>query len=140
MKIEVKKLNENATVPTKSHNTDAGWDLYSSNECDVPPNFRILVETNISMKIPDGYYGQIFDRSGNAFKKGLHCMAGVIDSSYRGEIKVLINNTTKDHQYIEKGDRIAQMIILPVPYGVMVEVKELDETKRGAGGFGSTDK
>ena len=142
-KIKVLKLTETATIPTKSHKTDAGWDLYFDypGEMDIEGGFRYLASTGIALKIPEGYYGQIFDRSGYAFKKGLHTMAGVIDSSYRGEIKVLLYNTRQkemDKVSILPGDRIAQIVILPVPEFEMEETKQLDETERSDGGFGST--
>lgn len=133
-----KKLCSEATIPTKSHVLDAGWDLYSSEHQDIPPSRWGLVNTGISMAIPEGYAGLIWPRSGLAVKKGIDVFAGVIDSGYRGEIKVCLFNSSKLYIEIQKGDRVAQILFQEVPKMTMVEVDELNESKRGGDGFGSS--
>jgi dUTP diphosphatase len=136
--IKIKKLdNLNAKIPTKNK-LDAGWDLYSSEDNYIEHGDTITIKTDISIVIPQGFYGQIFDRSGIAFNRRLHTMGGVIDSSYRGEIKIIITNLGLLTQVINKGDRIAQLVILPVPEVELVEVDSLENTERGNKGFGSS--
>ena len=155
-KILVKKLSEDATLPKFNHNTDAGLDLYSAVNIVVKPKLRELVKTNIAVKaivklnflenfinwLCDNKwktYFKIEDTSGNAYKKGTRTLAGVIDSDYRGDIGVIIYNTSEEPIEIKKGDKIAQMILHRVPYiESILEVNELDETDRGAKGYGSS--
>ena len=140
--FQVKRTN-NAKLPTKAHSGDAGWDLYSSSIQDivVEPNSRAIIPTGCSFAIPEGYYGRIADRSGNACKMGVHVLAGVIDSQYRGEVKICLMNLDRDNSLrINYGDKIAQMIITKIHEGEMVEVEDLDSTERGADGFGSTGR
>ena len=145
----IKRLSEDAVIPTRSNLTDAGYDLYVPHAFLIMPHTRSLVPTHISMAIPDGYAGLIWDRSGLAVKKGLHRAAGVIDSGYRGEIKVCMHNSSHgrgwwpyDHtKYkIKSGDKIAQIIIHKIPEITLTEVDELSESNRGKLGFGSSDK
>ncbi len=136
--IKVKKLHPQAIVPRYAHLRDAGMDLYSNEEIILQPGDRALVPTGISMAIPTGNVGLIWDRSGLAAKNGLTTLGGVIDQSYRGEIKVVIYNSSNVAFIIEKGMRIAQMLIQPVEQKEIREVESLDDTSRGAGGFGST--
>lgn len=141
MKLKIKKLDENATIPTRAHETDAGLDLYSIEEnVTINPQSRLTIKTGISIEIPEGYYGRVAPKSGLASKQGIDVLAGVIDSSYRGEVKVILYNTNKDvgAWQVFKGDKIAQLII-EKHYNFPVEiVKELSDTERGDGGFGST--
>lgn len=133
--LKIKLLTPNAKVPEKAHVSDAGWDMFSNESYTLKSGERVLVSTGVSMAIPIGYYGQILDRSGNAFKKGLHIMAGVIDDNYRGEVKVLVFNTSKEKIKIELGDKIAQMVFHAVPtFGVKV-VEDLDDTCSWSRGF-----
>ena len=125
-RFEVKKLSESAKIPTKDKD-DAGWDLYK------------LIPTGIAMALPRGYAGLIWDRSSMGVK-GLHRHAGVIDSGYRGPVKVCLHNTTDESYNIELGDRVAQILIQEVPFFRIHEVEELDSTERGSGGFGSTGR
>lgn len=142
MNICIKKVRENAIVPTRGSEYAAGYDLYSciNGVSYVFPHTTLKVPTGIAMAIPDGYFGAIFARSGIATKKGLrpaNCV-GVIDSDYRGEIIVALTNDTDEPQKFDIGERIAQIVIIPyLPVNFDV-VDELDETKRGNGGFGST--
>ena len=137
--FEVKLRHDSAKPPTKGHMYDAGWDLYAFETISIPAGATVLVSTGIAMSIPKGYAGLIWDRS-SVGVKGIHRHAGVIDSEYRGEVKVCLHNTTQETYHIEKGDRIAQLLIQEVPTFIQHVVKELDSTERGDGGFGSTGK
>jgi len=136
--IKIKKLVGDAVVPKYANPGDAGMDFFANEEVIIKPNQRKLVNTGISMAIPLGYVGLIWDKSGIASKHGIKTMAGVIDSSYRGEIKILLHNLSAEEFKIEKGTKIAQMLIQPVEQKEIIEVESLDETKRGTGGFGSS--
>jgi dUTP pyrophosphatase len=142
MNVKIKKLSPNATIPTKAHLSDAGWDLYSSEDICIGPGERALVSTNISMSIPNGFVGLIWPRSGLSVKKGIDVLAGVIDATYRGEVKVCLLNTGKSWEddvfIINAGDRIAQILFQEVPHFNLVEVQDLDSTDRAENGFGSS--
>ena len=143
--IEYKKLNENAIVPTKGSSAAAGYDLYipqSEELVTILPHETKLVGIGLAMKIPNGFFGAIFARSGLATKQGLrpaNCV-GVVDSDYRGEIKIALHNDSNEEKTIEAGERIAQLVLLPFLNISFTEVEELEETERGEGGFGSTGK
>ena len=143
-KIKVKVLKDwsmLANLPTKAHKTDAGYDLYSvEGPTELQPGQRAAFHTGVAFEIPKGYVGLIWPRSGMAVKKGIHTLAGVIDAGYRGEITVCLLNTGDESCSISKGDRIAQILIQEIPLFRIQEVEELDSTKRGSGGFGSTGK
>lgn len=140
-KLNFKRVHPDATTPTRANETDAGFDLYALDDSPAWPRKRVLVRTGIAMEIPEGHVGLIWPRSGLAVKHGIDVMAGVVDSGYRGEIKVLLQNTDPDLVHkIHKGDRIAQILIQPIVTPELVEVDDLGETERGAGGFGSTGK
>jgi len=138
MEIKVKKLSTSAITPTKANEFDAGWDLYASEDAIIDPSKTELISTDISFGIPDGYVGLIWDRSGMAVKRGLHRFAGVIDSGYRGEVKVCLWNSADKYCIIHAGERIAQIIFQEVPQFDLTEVASLDDTERGEGGFGSS--
>ncbi len=152
MTLKVKKLSENAFIPTRANEGDAGLDLYSVEDYTLKPGERKLFKTDIAMTIPPGHYGSIRDRSGNAYKKGLHVMGGVIDEIFRGNIGcILLNTNVVDHTFfgvfnshdsiqINKGDKIAQIIIQKYYNFPIEEVDELEESVRGGKGFGSSDK
>ncbi len=137
MMLKVKRLNENAKLPERKHEEDAGLDLYSCEEVEILPNEIKTISTGIAIEIPKGYFGLIKDRSGLA-TKGLHVLAGVIDSNYRGEVKVVLINLSKEKIKIEKNSRIAQLIIIPYLKVNIQEVEELSQTERGEKGFGSS--
>lgn len=137
--FEVKKLTDSSHVPTKGHPSDAGWDLYANENIQLWPEETKLISTGIAMSLPKGFVGLIWDRSSMGVK-GIHRHAGVIDSSYRGEVKVCLHNTTGELYKIKSGDRIAQLLIQETPIFRLHEVEELDSTERGSGGFGSTGK
>jgi dUTP pyrophosphatase len=141
-KLLVKRLSHDAILPTRGSKYAAGLDLYASETVCISistlnENGK-LVSTGISMVIPHGYYGRIAPRSGFSVKYGLILNAGVIDSDYRGEIKILFNNFTKMDVVIQKGDKIAQIIIEKISILDVEEVENLEDTERGDKGFGST--
>lgn len=144
MRISVKRLTESATIPTKSRKTDAGYDLYADEDMTICPEETKLISTGIAFAIPDGYAGLIWDRSGLG-SKGIHRHAGVVDSSYRGEVKVALSNSrfggdVNNAYFITKGDRIAQILFQEVPHFDLIEAEELDGTSRGSSGFGSSGR
>ena len=132
--VNIKRLDPTVELPKYAHPTDAGLDLRSNEDCR-------LVSTGLAIALPDGYAGFVQPRSGLAIKQGLSIVntPGLIDAHYRGELKViLINLDPSNNIQINKGDRIAQLVIQEVPTVNLIEVEELDETDRGNGGFGST--
>lgn len=141
--MKIKRLNDKAIVPTRSSSQAAGYDLYAclpNKELILWPHDTALIDTGWAMKIPKGCFGAIFARSGLAVKQGLrpaNCV-GIIDSDYRGAVKVALHNDSDEHQSVIDGERIAQLIIMPYYEVDFDEVEELDETERGEGGFGST--
>ena len=132
------KLNENAITPTKANESDAGFDLYASHGAILEKHTHKLIKTGISMAIPKGYVGLIWPRSGMAYKHGIDVFAGVIDSGYRGDIGVILYNSQYNDYKVEKGDRIAQLVLQKVENFELVEVSDLNKTDREEGGFGST--
>lgn len=144
MNIKVKKLKPGATVPTMGSKFAAGADLYSAEDADVviEPSETKFIGTGLAMEIPEGYVGLVYARSGLACKRGLAPAnkVGVVDSDYRGEIKVALHNHGKEAQTVEKGERIAQIVIAPYLSVNYEEADELSETERGEGGFGSTGR
>src|SRR3989344_625551 len=129
--ILVKKLHPKAILPKYIRPQDAAMDLYSCENLIIPPQQRVLVPTGIAMAIPLGSVGLIWDRSGMAANHGIKSMGGVIDCTYRGEIKVILHNLTNQPFTIEKGMRIAQMLIQKVEQKEIIEVEELGDTIRG---------
>lgn len=140
MSIKLKKTTPSAIAPKRSNPTDAGADLHSTEECLIPSMERRTISTGIAIEIPEGFYGRVAPRSGLAAKNGIDVFAGVVDSSYRGEIKVILFNSGKEDFQIRPGDRIAQIIIEKHYNFDFVESQELSDTKRGSEGFGSTGK
>jgi dUTP pyrophosphatase len=141
--INFAKLSLTATVPTKGTHLAAGYDLYSDEDCVIPPGKNMAINTNIAMAIRSDQaylYGQIAERSGLALKSQLIVGGGVIDQDYTGPIKVIIHNISDTLFRVEKGMRIAQLIIHMLPKIELVEVEELSKTNRGSAGFGSTGK
>lgn len=144
MKINIKKLNENATIPTYGSEFSAGCDLYACLESDltIKPNETILIKTGLAIELPVGYGAFIYARSGLASKRGLAPAnkVGVVDCDYRGEIMVALHNHSSVEQTILKNERIAQMVIAPYIQAEFDIVDELSSTERGQGGFGSTGR
>jgi dUTP pyrophosphatase len=143
IKINIKKLNENAILPSYARLGDAGADLCSIIDATLNPGDRLAVPTGLSVAIPEGFVGLVHPRSGLALNHGVTVLnaPGTIDAGYRGEIKVLLVNNDKWKTHtIQKGNKIAQLVIQKVEQAEFFEVEELDETDRGIGGFGSTGK
>ncbi|MFA7208896.1 MAG: dUTP diphosphatase [Parcubacteria group bacterium] len=138
MKIRIKKLETDAKIPQYAIAGDAGMDFFSLEDLELRPMERSACRTGIAMQIPDGYVGLIWDKSGIAIKSGIKVLGGVIDSGYRGEVKIGLVNLSQETYKIGKGDKIAQMLIQKVENPEVIEVGGLDETERGNGGFGST--
>ena len=143
-KISVKKLNENAVLPTYGSAFSAGADLYAlaENEIVIGPGETVLVHTGLAMEIPEGYAGLIYARSGLASKRGLAPAnkVGVVDADYRGEIMVALHNHSAVVQTVAPKERIAQLVIAPFLKAEFEEAEMLSDTVRGEGGFGSTGK
>ncbi len=138
MQLPVKRLDANAKLPTKGHPGDAGIDFYALETNVFPPNGQKNVATGVAVEIPEGYVGLIWDKSSISFQKGLKVMGGVIDAGYRGEIIMSLYNTTNQEQTIEKGFKIAQMIIQKFEDCKIIEVEQLSDAVRGQGREGST--
>ena len=140
--IKVKKLNEKATLPTQGSEWSAGWDLYAciDEPVCIHPSCTVKIGTGLSFDLPNYTFGGIFPRSGIATKRGLRPAntPGVCDSDYRGEYIVALHNDSESPQWVEPGERIAQLIVLPYVPNLLEEVDELSETERSNSGFGST--
>ena len=142
MKVNIKKLSENAVIPTYGSEYSAGADLYACIEDKVTllPGETKLIKTGLAIEVPVGYGAFIYARSGLATKRGLAPAnkVGVVDSDYRGEVMVALHNHSSDVQTVDSGERIAQMVIAPFLKADFEVVDELSDTARGEGGFGST--
>ena len=140
MEIKIKKLYEDSIIPTRGSEYAAGYDLYAHEGATIAPHSTVKVGTGIAIQPPTGSFGAVFARSGLATKQGLrpaNCV-GVCDEDYTGEYIVALHNDTDEERVIEGGERIAQVVFIPYVNVVFTEVAELEETERGAGGFGST--
>ena len=140
MKLIVQKLDPSAKIPSYAYEGDAGMDLFSIEETEIPPKERAIVRTGLKFAIPSGHAGFVLDKSGIASKYHIKTMAGVIDSNYRGELRVVLTNLGKETFHIDKGSKIAQLIIQEVIETEIEEGEINDETDRGEGGFGSSGK
>ena len=140
MKINVKKLSENAKLPAYGSEYAAGADLYAAEPVCIAPGETAFVHTGIAVELPAGTVGLVYARSGLACKQDLAPAnkVGVIDCDYRGEVMVALHNHGRETRSVERGDRIAQLVIAPYYTAQFAEAEELSETVRGAGGFGST--
>lgn len=138
--VRVKKLKLEAKLPTYAHPGDAGMDLYAAEATTISAHGRGVVSTGLAFAIPDGYVGLVWDKSGLALKAGITTMAGVLDAGYRGELQVVLHNTTDTDYTFAVGDKVAQLLVQPIVQGLIAEVSDLDDTSRGVGGFGSTGK
>ncbi len=139
--LQFTRQSEAATLPTRAHDGDAGLDLYAAEGARVGPGQRVSVGTGLVVAIPQGLVGLVTPRSGLALKHGVSLVnaPGVIDSGYRGEIRVLLINTDATAEFkVAQGDRIAQLLLIPVATASPLEAGGLDTTERGAGGFGSS--
>lgn len=142
VEIRIKRLNHGAGLPLPEYATSgaAGMDICAAESLTLRAGKRHAVATGFALAIPEGYEVQVRPRSGLALKHGITCLnsPGTIDCDYRGEVKVILANLGEDDFPINKGDRIAQIVVAPVTHATMNEVDAIDETARGAGGFGST--
>lgn len=138
--MKITKISKKSISPSYAHDGDVGIDLYTTNSCNLDPGERVLLGTGIIMEIPSGYAGLIWDKSGLSNNSGLKVLGGVVDSGYRGEIKVGLTNLSKESYSIKIGDKIAQMLIQKVEKVNIIETEEVTETSRGKRGFGSTGK
>ena len=138
MQIKVKKLRRDAKLPTHGHPGDAGLDFYAAEEVVFLPGKQNRVHTGVAVEIPEGHVGLIWDKSSISFNMGLKIMGGVIDSSYRGELIMNLLNTGSEKVIIEKGHKVAQMLIQKFEHCDIVEVDNISETVRGEGREGST--
>lgn len=139
--VSIKRLDPSVELPSYAYTGDAGLDLRANEAVDIAPHERALISTGLAIALPDGYAGFVQPRSGMALKRGLSIAntPGLIDAHYRGELKVIaVNLDPHEPIHIERGERIAQLVIQQVPVVHLVEVDELDETDRGSGGFGSS--
>jgi len=132
------KLSEHATTPTRGSPRAAGYDLYSAYDYSIGPMDKAIVKTDIQIAVPSGCYGRVAPRSGLAAKNFIDVGAGVVDEDYRGNVGVVLFNFSKETFEVKKGDRVAQLVCEKICYPELVELETLDETERGAGGFGST--
>jgi dUTP pyrophosphatase len=137
MELKVKKINKEAKLPVYGHKGDAGLDLFSCVECVLAAGETRPIPTGIQVAIPEGQVGLVWDKSGISLK-GVHRLAGVIDAGYRGEVRVVMVNLGREPFVINKGMKIAQLLVQPVQEVRVIEVEELDDTSRGDKGFGST--
>ncbi len=143
--MKIKRLKENAIVPSHGSDYSAGYDLYAvldEDKIEIRPHETVMIDTGWSMQIPLGVFGAIFARSGIASKQGLrpaNCV-GVIDSDYRGPVKVALHNDSNEVQIVVQGERIAQLVLMGYLATDFEEVENLEKTERGTGGFGSTGK
>lgn len=137
-KLRVVKLSEKARIPTQGSPHSAGYDLYSAADLIIPPMGKAIVPTDLRIAVPEGTYGRVAPRSGLAAKHHIDVGAGVVDADYRGPVGVVLFNHAQTEFQIKEGDRVAQLICEKVVYAEVEEVKDLSETDRGEGGFGST--
>ena len=143
MELRVRRLREEAKLPSRAHDGDAGLDLYAAVSATIDPGERATVATGIAIEVPAGHAGLVLPRSGLAARHGVALVnaPGLIDAGYRGEIKVLLLNTDRTEPFeISVGDRIAQLVLTPVAEADTVEVAELAGSARGEGGFGSSGR
>ena len=137
--LSVRRLVPGAILPTRAHPHDAGLDLYALDDVTLEPGDGSLVKTGIAVAVPEGHVGLIADRSSLA-KRGLKTAGGVIDAGYRGELGILLWNISGQVQQLKKGERLAQLLIVPVATPAVRETDNLGSTARGDGGFGSTGR
>ena len=139
--IRIKKLTEEAIIPQYANDGDAGLDVCSIEDIEINPGQRKFIHTGLAIEIPEGFAGFMQPRSGLAIKHGISIVntPGLIDSGYRGELKIILINTDKSEPFhISKGDRVAQLVIQEVPHINLIEVDDLNTSKRGEKGFGSS--
>jgi len=136
--LRFKQLNSRAVLPQRGSALAAGLDVFSIEDLEIAPKQRVMARTGLAVAIPPGFYGRIAPRSGLAAKNGLDVLAGVIDSDYRGEVCCLLYNTSDETIKLAAGSKICQLIVEQIITPEAAWASDLDETARGAGGFGST--
>jgi dUTP pyrophosphatase len=137
--LPIRRLEPKAHLPTRAHPDDAGLDLYALEDAVVPPGEGRLLRTGVAVAVPAGHVGLICDRSSLA-RRGLKTAGGVIDAGYRGELGVVVWNISREPQPVKKGERCAQLLVIPIATPAPVESEDLGATVRGNGGFGSTGR
>ena len=137
--LPVRRLDPAAMLPTRAHPDDAGLDMYALEDSVVPPGEGRLLRTGVAFAVPAGHVGLVCDRSSLA-RRGLKTAGGVIDAGYRGEVGVVVWNLSREAQHVKKGERCAQMLVIPIATPAPVDSADLGDTVRGAGGFGSTGR
>lgn len=143
MRIAVQRLRDDARLPTRAHDDDAGFDLYAVEAAMLAPGARAMVPTGIAVELPERHAGLVVPRSGLAARHGIALVnaPGLIDAGYRGEVRVLLLNTDRDAAFeVAPGDRVAQLVVIRVETPDLVEVDQLASTRRGDGGFGSSGR
>ena len=143
IELQIQRLRPEASLPGRAYAGDAGLDLAAVERVVLRPGERAVVPTGIAVAIPDGFAGFVQARSGLAMRHGIAVVnsPGLVDSGYRGELRVILLNTDRDETFVvEAGDRIAQLVVLPVPELDLVEVEELPESERSVRGFGSSHR
>jgi dUTP pyrophosphatase len=141
IELAVRRLREDAVLPSRAYEGDAGFDLAACEQVEIAPGERAAVGTGLAVAIPEGFAGFVQPRSGLAARHGLSIVntPGLVDSGYRGEVRVLLLNTDRERPFtVEPGMRIAQLVVLPLPEVALVEVDALPESARGVRGFGSS--
>jgi dUTP pyrophosphatase len=139
--LPVRRLRPEAVLPVRAHEDDAGYDLHAAEAATIAPGERAMIATGIAVELPPRHAGLVVPRSGLAARHGISVVnaPGLIDSGYRGEVKVLLLNTDREQAFeVRPGDRIAQLVVTPIATPDVVEAAELAESNRGSGGFGST--
>lgn len=140
MRLPIQRLDPAAIIPTRAHSGDAGLDLYALEDARVTPGAVTTILTGIAVAIPYGHVGLIKPRSGLAARHGIDTLAGVIDHGYTGEVQVLLTTHSTPTRWVISGERVAQLLVVPVPYATPQVVDALPGSARGAGGFGSTGR
>ncbi len=138
--LKFKLLSPDAKLPQYAHDSDAAFDIYATETVSLKPGERAIIKTGLASEIPEGWFVSLRDRSGNAAKFGLHVLAGVIDAGYTGEWGIITVNLGQEEHVIEVGDKIAQGILHECRHPEIIQIKELGDTERGDGGFGSTGR
>lgn len=137
--LPIRRLDPAAVLPTRAHPDDAGLDLYGLEDATVPPGEGRVLRTGVAVAVPPEHVGLVCDRSSMA-KRGLKTAGGVIDAGYRGEVGVVVWNLSREAQTVKKGERVAQMLVIPIATPAPIDSEDLGATARGEGGFGSTGR
>lgn len=140
LQVKIKRLHEDAILPTYAHPGDAGMDMYALEDYELGPGERKVIDCGFALEFPFGYVALVKDRGSVPRKFGLHTMAGVFDAGYRGGYNVLVVNLGDEVHQIKKGDKLAQLVILPIPFVELEEVEELSDSERADGAWGSSGR